>query len=884
MNDQRGEDSRATALELADYAGQVAAIHKALAVIEFNLDGTVIKANDNFLNVMGYRLEDIKGKHHRMFVSEDERESKAYQRFWRGLRAGDYHAGEYRRISHDGSGVWLQASYNPILDSEGDPFKVVKFATDITEAKLHAADFSGQLEAIGKAQAVIEFNLDGSIITANSNFLNTMGYTLEDIKGKHHRLFVSEDDRNSRAYQNFWKELKEGTYQAGEYRRINRNGQGVWLQASYNPIFDPEGKPFKVVKYATDITETKLQSANFSGQLDAIGKAQAVIEFNLDGTIITANDNFLNTMGYTLEDVQGKHHRLFVSEGERNSQAYAQFWGKLSDGQHMGGEFRRIAHSGKDVWLQATYNPIFDPEGKPFKVVKYATDITTAKLQAADYSGQLAAINKAQAVIEFNLDGTIITANDNFLTTMAYQLGDIQGKHHRLFVSQQVSNSRDYQQFWEKLNRGEYVAGEFTRLARGGREIWLQASYNPIMGPDGKAFKVVKYATDITAGKLKEREDALAKTTYTDEFQRVANALQLGHLVERGNVAILRQDYAEVMTGLNGVIDVIVAPVNELLKQLETMATGDFTAYVTGEYAGDHARLKDALNKSLDALNDILNQVQTTTKTVNTGAMQVSDSSQSVSQGATEQAAALEEITASMTEMGAQTKQNADNAGKANLLANTARKDAESGSHQMEDMVVAMAKIEDSSKKISKIIKVIDEIAFQTNLLALNAAVEAARAGVHGKGFAVVAEEVRNLAARSANAARETTEMIEDSIDKVKLGSTIATKTSSALTQIVEGVSQVNDLITDIAAAGTQQAQGIAQVNQALGQMDQVTQQNTANAEESAAASMLLLNQAKEIQDVLSRVTIKQPKEEALNSLSPELFAAFQQFLQQQRY
>ncbi|CCE03448.1 PAS domain-containing methyl-accepting chemotaxis protein [Bradyrhizobium sp. STM 3809] len=245
-------------LQNLDYSAQVAAIGRSQAVIEFNMDGTIITANDNFLNALGYSLREIQGKHHSMFVSPDEREGQGYREFWAALRGGQYRAAEYKRIGKGGKEVWIQASYNPVLDQDGKPFKVVKFATDVTDQKLRNADLAGQIAAINKSQAVIEFNLDGTIINANDNFLNALGYSLSEIKGRHHSMFVEPSERDSQAYREFWAALNRGEYQAAEYKRIGKGGRQVWIQASYNPILDLNGKPFKVVKFATDVTQQVL--------------------------------------------------------------------------------------------------------------------------------------------------------------------------------------------------------------------------------------------------------------------------------------------------------------------------------------------------------------------------------------------------------------------------------------------------------------------------------------------------------------------------------------------------------------------------------------------------------------------------------------------------
>ncbi|WP_315138260.1 methyl-accepting chemotaxis protein [Achromobacter marplatensis] len=244
------------------------------------------------------------------------------------------------------------------------------------ERGMQKADLYGQISAIHKAQAVIEFDLEGHILMANQNFLDTMGYSLDEILGQHHRMFIDPDERESAEYLAFWEKLGQGAYDAGRYRRVRRDGRDVWLQASYNPIFDKRGRPLKVVKYATDITDQQQRQADTEGQLAAISKVQAIIEFELDGTIIRANDLFLNAVGYHAAEVEGRHHSMFVRPEEARSAAYQEFWRKLRSGEHDTGQYLRIGKGGRQVWIEASYNPILDAEGRPFKVVKYATDIT----------------------------------------------------------------------------------------------------------------------------------------------------------------------------------------------------------------------------------------------------------------------------------------------------------------------------------------------------------------------------------------------------------------------------------------------------------------------------------------------------------------------------
>jgi methyl-accepting chemotaxis protein len=356
--------------------------------------------------------------------------------------------------------------------------------------------------------------------------------------------------------------------------------------------------------------------------------------------------------------------------------------------------------------------------------------------------------------------------------------------------------------------------------------------------------------------------EALAKTVeqirfLLDEVNGLAAAMVEGRLDVRADSSKHGGEYGAVIEGVNIVLDAVTGPISETAACLREMASGNLDVAVTGEYAGDHALLKNALNTSLEAINEILGQVTSTIDQVSAGSEQVAGASQALAQGATESAASLQEVNALLQQIIAQTKQNAENAAQAGQLAVQSRANAEKGNEQMAEMVKAMNEINESAANISKIIKAIDEIAFQTNLLALNAAVEAARAGKHGKGFAVVAEEVRNLAERSAKAARETAEMIESSIKKTELGTKIVEATSQALEEIVLSVTKVTDLIGEIAAASKEQVQGVEQINQSLDQVNQVIQQNTASSEESAAASEELSAQAQQLRQMMARFKLR---------------------------
>jgi methyl-accepting chemotaxis protein len=684
----------------------------------------------------------------------------------------------------------IQIVVNAVLDAKGNHVGCVLEWRDTTE---QVAD-KAALAAIDRAQAVITFGMDGIIQAANEQFLRATGYRLEEIAGKHHSMFVDTNYANSGEYRDFWRRLNDGQFDAGEYKRLAKGGKELWLQASYNPIFDLMGKPFQVVKYATDITQQKMKNADFAGQLAAIGKSQAVIEFNLDGTVITANENFLNTLGYRLEEILGKHHSMFVDPTYARGEEYRGFWRQLNEGRFDSGEYKRIGKGGREVWIQAAYNPIFDLNGKPFKVVKYATDITQQKIKNADFAGQLAAIGKSQAVIEFNMDGTIISANENFLNTLGYRADEVQGKHHSMFVEPAYARSEEYRSFWRQLNEGRFDAGEYKRLAKGGSEIWIQAAYNPILDLNGKPFKVVKYATNITQQK---------------------NA------------------YIQI----SSVID--------------ALSKGNLTANMEGDFAGEHAALRDQMNSTVGTLATLVVQINQAAETITSGAADIASGNSNLNSRTQELSSALEETASSLEELTATVKQNANNATEANQLAAGAREAAEKGGQVVGSAVAAMTAITDSSKKVADIISVIEQIAFQTNMLALNAAVEAARAGDQGRGFAVVAAEVRTLAQRSASAAKEIKGLIQDSQEKVDQGAKLVNRSGETLQEIVTSVKRVSDIIGEIDAASEQQASGIDQINSAVAQMDKNTQQNAAMVEEASAAAESMTEQARTMTELV---------------------------------
>ncbi len=480
----------------------------------------------------------------------------------------------------------------------------------------------------------------------------------------------------------------------------------------------------------------------------AMLRSQAIIEFKLDGTILTANEIFCRLLGYSLSEITGKHHRIFLDPAEAASADYAAFWAKLNRGEFEQRQYKRVCKGGAEVWIEATYTPICRG-GKPYKVVKFATDITAQKLADSENKGKIEAISRAQAVIEFTPTGEILTANENFLGALGYSLSEVQGKHHRMFCEPAYVQSPEYQRFWQKLASGEFVSDEFLRIGKGGRNVYIQASYNPVFDMNGKVMKVVKFATDVT--------------------ERVAN-------------------------------------VRTLAGALNAMAAGDLTGNLTTPFIASLEQLRVDFNETASKMRAALQTISHNAATIAASSQQIQTASNDLARRTEQQAASVEETAAALEEITTTVADSSHRAQEAGQLVRSTKQSAEHSGAVVGQAVDAMGKIEHSAREIGNIIGVIDEIAFQTNLLALNAGVEAARAGDAGKGFAVVAQEVRELAQRSAKAAKEIKELINTSNQHVKSGVTLVNNTGKALEEIVGQVVLVDSNVGAIVEASKEQA------------------------------------------------------------------------------
>ena len=652
------------------------------------------------------------------------------------------------------------------------------------------ATLKAERDALHAAQACIESNLDGKLLSANLPFCALLDYSAEQLQGQALPALLADDSESLAAFDRDWRALKQNGSANGDYQFKSHSGEIRWLRLSSITVADADGQPSHVISMAFDVTALRHELQDLATELkvrtDIMNVTSIVSEADKKGDILNCNDKFIAVSKYSREELIGHGHNT-TRHPDMPKAVFKEMWNTIGHGQIFRGIVKNRAKDGTPYYVDAVIAPIMGENGKPKKYLGVRYDITEQEVERQNARGVIGAIDESFGYIEFDLGGHVMSANSNFCTLMGYRSEEIVGKHHRMFVEAEFARADEYRQFWASLNDGKAQTAQFKRIAKSGKEVFIQATYAPVKDEMGRVSKIVKIATDVTPQKLYELEVA----------------------------EILRQT-TEVMARVKD---------------------GNLTHRIEGEHSGEFATLKDAVNGSIAQLRDIVAKIRNGALSINTATSEVSKGNTELSARTEEQASSLEETAASMEQMTSTVQQNADNSRQANQLAAAAREQAAAGGAVVSRAVEAMSAINQSSRQIADIIGVIDEIAFQTNLLALNAAVEAARAGEQGRGFAVVAAEVRNLAQRSASAAKEIKTLINDSVQKVAEGSKLVDESGATLGEIVSSVKKVSDIIAEIAVASAEQSTGIGQVNTAVSQMDQMTQQNAALVEEAAAAS-----------------------------------------------
>ena len=848
------------ALRRADLEGQIAAIHKSQAVIEFALDGTILNANDNFLKTLGYSLAEIKGQHHSMFADPAYKASNEYRLFWEKLGRGEYDAGQYKRIAKGGKEIWIQASYNPILDPNGKPFKVVKYAVDITEqlriARVNERLMLG-LNAVDTNVMVSDADLN--VVYVNASIKTMLSTAESDIQKdvpsfKADRVVGTNIDtfhKNPSYQRKLLAELRT-THKA----KLVLGGRTFSLLL--NPIDDAKNERLGYVVEWKDMTaelaaaareqQMAAETARIKAGLDVVVTNVMVADADLN--VVYVNDS-IKVMLTTAENDIRKDVPSF------NAKTVV---GTNIDTFHKNPSYQRgllskmtSTHNAKLVLGGRTFslilNPINDDKGGRLGYVVEWKDMTVELAAAAreaerqEAERRIADENLRIKNALDNVSGNVMIANnERQIVYMNTAVGE-------MLTSAESELRKVLPNFDSRKLQGALIdvfhknpAHQTQMLAN------LRSTYRTEIKVGSLTFGLIASPIVNAAGErlgtVVEWRNRTLEVAVEQEVGNIVGAAANGDFTQRVSLEGKDGFFKGLAENINTLMETSSVGLNEVARVLGSLAKGDLTQQVEGDFKGTFGKLKDDANTTVEQLMQIITQIKTATETINTAAQEITAGNTDLSSRTEQQAASLEETASSMEELTSTVKQNAENAKQANQLAIGASDIAVKGGKVVSEVVTTMSAINESSKKIVDIISVIDGIAFQTNILALNAAVEAARAGEQGRGFAVVAAEVRSLAQRSAAAAKEIKGLIGDSVEKVGNGSKLVEQAGKTMDEIVGSVKRVTDIMSEITAASQEQSQGIEQVNQTITQMDEVTQQNAALVEEATASARSLEEQA----------------------------------------
>ena len=797
--------------EVAEFRVLKREINKARCILELGADGAITHGNENLCRVLGYQASELLGKQHRQLMPAADVDSETYQQFWRELQAGNSQAGEFKLLSKTGDTIWLQGYYAPVCEGTGNRLrKVVAYLTDITDSKDAYLRNASEVAGINSVFAIATFDLDKKIVDANEAFYKTLGFDKQELLGQPVSVLLTKEDKADPQYDSYWETLKQGQSVSRQVRRQSKDGRALWFLASFFPIRNASGQIEKIKQYCVCITDEKSKNANYESQINAFHKLQGVIEFDLYGNITSINDNFQKATGYSADEAIGKHHSMFVAEQYKNSPEYKLFWEQLRAGQGHDGVFQRFGKGNREVWLRAYYYPVSDIDGKPYKVVKFATDITAEIHARQEQEAKAAHAMMIQTTLDSASTNMMLADNDGVIRYM-------NASTHRL-MQNAASNMRKVLPHFDP----EQIIGQNFDIFH----------KNPAHQRNLLASLSKDYTTDIQVGDLFMR--LKATPIFDSNNQRIGTSLEWQDITQERKVS--EQIAAIIANAANG----------DLADRIDL-----------SDKTGTTVEICNGVNNLLDKMTEVLLSVREAGETINVAAQEIATGNNDLSSRTEQQASSLEETASSMEELASTVKQNADNAKQANQMAGAASQVAVRGGDVVGNVVATMNAMNESARKIEDIIAVIDGIAFQTNILALNAAVEAARAGEQGRGFAVVAGEVRNLAQRSASAAKEIKELITDSVSKTAEGTKLVQNAGATMQEIVTSVQRVTDIMGEITAASTEQSSGIDQVNQAVTNMDEVTQQNAALVEEAAAAAESLVEQAAGLMETVNQFKLR---------------------------
>lgn len=667
--------------QLEEMQVYVDVVNKTSIVSESDLKGDILSINEKFIEISKYSKEELIGFPHST-TRHPDMPKEVFKELWGTIGKGKTFRGMIKNRAKDGTPYYVDAVIAPVMGANGKPRKYIGIRYDLTDSEIARHNANGILEAINASYMFVEFDLESNVVSANANFLDLMGYTLEEAVGKTDRDFVDPEFANSREYSQFWDDLKAGNSKTGTVRRLKKDGSEAWLQGVYSPVKDEMGRVAKFVMIMIDVTEEKLRNADHAGQLAAIGKAQAVIEFNLDGTIITANENFLNTVGYGLDEIVGKHHSLFVKSDEATSPGYKLFWDALRRGEHQSGEFQRVGKNGEDILIQASYNPILDMHGNPFKIVKFATDTTEAAARAAaqeELKANVDAILKVvNAASEGDLTHEIEVAGDDaigqvgqqlqgFFTDLRHSIGSIAENASSLAgaseelsaVSTQMNGNAE-----ETSSQANIVSSASTEVSQNIQTVTtgveeLNSAIREIAQNATEASKVSNQAVSVAG----ETNDTIAKLGASSvEIGKVVKVIT--SIAEQTNLLALNATIEAARAGEAGKGFAVVAnEVKELAKE---------TAKATEDISGKIETIQSDTNGAVSAIReigDIINQINDISNTIASAVEEQTATANEIGRNIREASQGADEISKNITSVATAAESTSQGAGNTQQAA-----------------------------------------------------------------------------------------------------------------------------------------------------------------------------------------------------------------------
>ena len=569
----------------------VNAINATQAVIQFSLDGCIEHANDNFLNLMGYQLHEVKGKHHSIFVEPATANSADYKQFWADLRSGKSKTAEFKRVAKNGNEVWIQASYTPIIKN-GKVQKVIKFASDVTEQVVKQANFESQLQAIHRAQAVIEFDLDGKILFANPNFLNLMEYSLQEVTGQHHRIFVDPKEAASGSYSDFWRRLREGNYQTAEYKRFTKSGKEVWIHATYNPIKGPGGKVLKIVKFANDISHEVGQKKAFRLlSMVANETDNAVLISAADRRIQYVNKGFSQMTGYNQQEVLGHIAREFLLGPKTDVATQERIDAELNAPRAFYDEIEIHRKDGSSLWISVTSNPVHDENGQHTNYIAILADISKVKSSALEYQTRFQAISQSNLMLEWNSLG---------------QLTEINDYPQRQFNLSREQFSRavaDWRSFLTHDQAAKVLAGQSVvadiHIQTNGKQLGIAATFCAVRDTYGELQKIIMFGSDISERLLVVQTSDKVMSELVSSGQSINNMVStINAIADQTNLLALNAAIEAARAGEAGRGFSVVA---DEVRHLASKASA--SASEINSVVGKNQSLLNSLSETLNKLN-----------------------------------------------------------------------------------------------------------------------------------------------------------------------------------------------------------------------------------------------------------------------------------------